>query len=102
LVRRALDCLKEPPARNRSASLATYLRYLHYYVRLRAGLRYKINLVSEKWLTPQDWLYCPLPDRLFFLYYFMRPVLWIPRRLSGWRGRTVNGSPGSPHGPAAG
>jgi hypothetical protein len=36
-----------------------------------------------KYLTgPGDWKYFPLPENLFFLYFPLRPFLWISRRLS--------------------
>jgi hypothetical protein len=35
-----------------------------------------------KYLTgPGDWKFFPLPENIFFLYYPLRPFLWLTRRL---------------------
>ena len=59
-------------------------RVLYYLTRLRLRRRVssKVGMLVRKFLfQPRDWLAVPLPDFLFFLYFPLRPVIPIYRRL---------------------
>jgi hypothetical protein len=38
------------------------------------------NEWARAWISPSDWETVPLPDRLFWLYPFLRPAAWLIRR----------------------
>ncbi len=46
-----------------------------------SGTRYVLRETSRSLLQPHDFGALDLPDRLFWLYYLLRPVLWIRRAL---------------------
>ena len=48
---------------------------------LKVGLRYKWDCISRLFISPQDWNILRLPTNLFMLYYFLRPFLFVIRRL---------------------
>ena len=62
------------------------LNFDYYFSKLYGFLlfkspTYKIKYIKDHMTTiSADWTYFSLPDRLFFLYHFMRPVLWFYRR----------------------
>jgi hypothetical protein len=50
-----------------------------YRLKLRKGLKYKWHVILQTWLDEKDWREFPLPDSLFFLYFLLRPFLWLRR-----------------------
>ena len=52
-----------------------------YHFMLRRGWREKIETMRAIFINPDDWDQVPLPDPLFPLYYLLRPVLYLQRRL---------------------
>ena len=48
-----------------------------------SGMRYKLHEARSLLVQPQDFGKIDLPDRLFWLYYLLRPVLWISRVFDG-------------------
>ena len=53
---------------------------------LKPDLRYVLHEMSATMIAPRDWARIDLPDRLFFLYFPLRPLLWLMRKPEG-RGR---------------
>jgi hypothetical protein len=53
-----------------------------YRLSLKSDWRYLASQAKREWFTPVDWDTVRLPDALFFLYPFVRPVGWLARR---WR-----------------
>ena len=47
-----------------------------YFSQLKKSLIYKIKCFTFLTLKPEIWTEVQLPDSLFFLYYFVRPVIW--------------------------
>jgi hypothetical protein len=54
-----------------------------YQLRLQSGLRYWWALSALRWNNPRDWETIRLPEALFFLYYVIKPVAFIIRKLRG-------------------
>jgi len=48
-------------------------------VRMTPGFQAKIQRASAFWIFPDDWQVVPLPDRLFWFYFILRPFLWLGR-----------------------
>ena len=44
--------------------------------------RFNLALFLKYFTGPGDWKFLPLPESLFFLYFPLRPFLWISRRVS--------------------
>lgn len=60
------------------------LRYKFYLSGFKRSFRYKAQVWLAMRTNPPDWQTIRLPERLFFLYYFLRPVLYfIGRRKPG-------------------
>ncbi len=55
----------------------TRFRLPIYKMRLKKGFIYKLNCWSILQPTFNDWKMVRLPDRLFFLYFPMRPLIWF-------------------------
>ncbi|MBI4647130.1 MAG: nucleotidyltransferase family protein [Bacteroidia bacterium] len=57
----------------------------HFYLSFKSflfikpGLRHKLNIFLSLLTSYHDWEVLPLPEKLFFLYYFLRPFLWFYR-----------------------
>ena len=66
---------------------------------LKPALRYVLHEMSAAMIAPRDWARIDLPDKLFFLYFPLRPLLWLASKPEG-RGRAQRR--GFPSGPAAG
>ena len=49
---------------------------------LKSGWRYWAYQLASEAITPFDWVAFPLPDRLFGLYFLVRPVGWLIRHWS--------------------
>ena len=63
-----------------------WLRRYSFWARLhswslRRDFRYRAREVLGVLIWPPDWDTIPLPDALFWLYPFLRPVAWAMRRL---------------------
>lgn len=56
-------------------------------LRLRRSWRYRLRILWRMAHRPADWSQCALPDRLFFLYVPLRPVLFIDRAVRRVVGR---------------
>lgn len=54
-----------------------------YLMKFKKSLRYKIHVWLALRTNMLDWQTIKLPPRLFFLYYFLRPVLIILNRKKG-------------------
>ena len=60
---------------------------------LKLDLRYVLHEMLATLIAPRDWARIDLPDRLFFLYFPLRPLLWLTRKPES-RGRVQrSGSP---------
>jgi hypothetical protein len=57
-----------------------YRGFINYDLLLRSDLMYKIKLAQGKFTVHSDWLTLHLPRQLFFLYYPLRPFLWLKRQ----------------------
>lgn len=57
------------------------LKRISYDLSLKADYRYKINHLRKNSTNDLDWDVLPLPGSLFFLYYPLRPFLWLKRNL---------------------
>lgn len=57
-------------------------QYIQYHLGLRDNIRYKKNLLLVHAANIDDWKIIKLPDRLFFLYFLLRPFLWLYRHYS--------------------
>jgi len=62
-----------------------------YLVKLRKEWKFKLQTLAQTWIVKKDWDEFPLPDSLFFLYFFLHPFLWL-RRCFG-RGRARQAKP---------
>lgn len=66
-----------------SDKLQWYLGFRTYHLWiLKKSLIYKLYWLQAYATDQADWKLLPLPDALFFLYYPLRPILWLltPRR----------------------
>ena len=61
----------------KSKGLVAYTKALRYKISLKKSWAYKTDYFKA--FTINDFLLIKLPDSLFFLYYFLRPFLWIKR-----------------------
>ncbi|MFP4059901.1 MAG: nucleotidyltransferase family protein [Bacteroidales bacterium] len=55
-------------------------RRLWYMINLKDDLNYKIRCIRRTGTNPGDWKILQLPDKLFFLYFILRPFTWILSR----------------------
>ncbi|MEL7567614.1 MAG: nucleotidyltransferase family protein [Dehalobacterium sp.] len=61
-----------------------------YHLRLRSGWQHKLSyLFSLLQPMSRDFRLISLPDRLYPLYYLIRPMTWLGRRLSSFSRRTM-------------
>ncbi|MGM0551183.1 MAG: nucleotidyltransferase domain-containing protein [Bacteroidota bacterium] len=60
------------------------LASLRYRLMLQPAWSYKFALLWRLRTHYTDWEFFPLPDKLFFLYYPLRPFLLIAKALSGF------------------
>jgi len=58
-------------------------RMMRYLGRLRGGLAYRWRELTGSLVNPPDWQRLQLPDRLFFLYLPLRPVMRLLRGKGG-------------------
>lgn len=52
-------------------------RTIPYNVRRRRGLKYKLAALKRKWVTTAQFRDYDMPDCLFPLYLFVRPLFWL-------------------------
>jgi hypothetical protein len=55
-------------------------RYKVYLMRLKSGFRYKSQVFLSLLTNSGDWEVVNLPGRLFFLYYLLRPFIFLINR----------------------
>jgi hypothetical protein len=61
-------------------SLKDHILKLHYDFKLRPDFRYKLlGCLGGIPTSPNDWSILHLPDKLFLLYYFLRPFIRLRR-----------------------
>lgn len=58
-----------------------YSRLLKYKLTLMKGWTYKKDVIHQNFTDNADWEKLCLPSRLFYLYYLLRPFLWLKRQL---------------------
>lgn len=56
------------------------LKYFWYLWKINAG-KWNPYFLLNLFTTPNDWKLIPLPRSLFFLYFPLRPLIWLFRRL---------------------
>jgi hypothetical protein len=61
----------------RPAEAADKLKDLPYRLSMRGSWRYKFHLIFRLRTHHTNWAAVRLPDYLFFLYYPLRPLLWL-------------------------
>ncbi|MFW5916564.1 MAG: nucleotidyltransferase family protein [Bacteroidota bacterium] len=77
MVRKALDAIPE----YRTELKSHKLRNLLYQLWLRRNLKYKLTLIFRLRTHHSDWSRVPLPDYLFFLYYPLRPLIYMMNKV---------------------
>jgi len=71
----------EMPRRGSRRGIMRYSLWARLYrMGLKSDWRYRASQASREWFTPLDWRTLRLPDALFWLYPFVRPVGWMVRR----------------------
>lgn len=56
-------------------------RLLQYLLGLKKDFRYQWAVLTAEFFCPTDWKTVPLPDTLFPLYFILRPILSVWRKL---------------------
>jgi hypothetical protein len=69
-----------PRRRSRRGALRYSVWARLYRLSIKSDWRYRGRQVMREWFTPADWSTLRLPDALFWLYPFVRPVGWVVRR----------------------
>ncbi len=77
MVRKALDIIPE----YRTELKSNKFRNLLYQLWLRRNLKYKLTLIFRLRTHHSDWSRVPLPDYLFFLYYPLRPLMYMMNKV---------------------
>ena len=74
----------KPPNENLagfSNNVTWYFNYIiQYHAMLRKNVSYKLQQLALYTVNTNDWQDFPLPDALFFLYYPLRPFIWLIRQ----------------------
>jgi hypothetical protein len=87
LATRSLKFVLNPRFTDEEMERVLGIRYILYWMKLKKGLRYKWNTLTQYSASPDDWLELPLPDALYPLYLPLRPLLRLkrnrPRRHGG-------------------
>ncbi len=68
-------------ARRKKMPLFGSLRIISTNLKMKAGVRYKIQYFIKQWISYHDWKVLPLPAALFWLYFPLRPFLWLYRNI---------------------
>ena len=63
---------------------------------LKPDLRYVLHEMFAAMIAPRDWARIDLPDKLFFLYFPLRPLLWLTRKPEGRERAQRRGFPSEP------
>lgn len=64
----------------RDSKIFEKLARWRYMLLLKTDLKYRWTETMGYLHHPEDWRRLPLPDRLFWLYLPLRPLLWLARR----------------------
>lgn len=72
-------------AQRTSTSLGKLWQELQYTTRLQNGLSYKLACFFHLRTSTRDWDLLHLPPGLSCLYYPLRPILYLMRRVRSWR-----------------
>lgn len=72
----ALKSINEPEKKLKTRKLGR-LRRFYYLLCLKPDLTYKKQILTSLFVFPKDWQKIQLPDRLFFVYYLIRPITWF-------------------------
>ncbi len=64
-------------AEKRNAFGVSKFKKLFYYLRLKKDFSYWCHVVVRVISNQSDWKVLPLPDKLFFLYVPLKPLLWL-------------------------
>lgn len=70
----------------KGTSSPSKIRSSIYRARLKNGLAYKINCFKLFSTHYDDWKHVKLPDTLFFLYFPLRSIIWLYKKLIKKRG----------------
>jgi hypothetical protein len=65
------------------SSIKEQLDKLSYHWNLTDSLLPKVRLFNNAMTNIRDWELLPLPSLLFFLYYPIKPMLWLYRKIYG-------------------
>ena len=85
LYRRPMQLLSDPEKASKQWRTTGELAIsLPYEMQFKLSGRYQWDLLQNRILTPTDFEWLPLPARYFWLYYPLRPLLFLMRR---WKGR---------------
>lgn len=84
-------CHRNSPALWRQLPLKLALKLL-----LKPDWRYVRHEMSAVLIAPRNWGRIDLPDKLFFLYFPLRPLLWLTQQLEGWGRAHRRGSSSAP------
>lgn len=63
-----------------SATLNEKTSRFIFLLKQNRGTFFRKKFWKKNLTSPTDWKFFPLPDRLFRLYYLLRPVLWLLRQ----------------------
>jgi hypothetical protein len=72
-IQKPVEALRE----NKPPDALDKLKDMPYHIRLRRRLKFKVYLFLRLRTHHTNWAIVRLPDYLFFLYYPLRPVLWV-------------------------
>jgi hypothetical protein len=73
LVKNALKAANKPFEK----LLGLKIKQKVYFLKLKTGLKYKLQVLSVLGTNKGDWKLVKLPDSLFFIYYILRPVTFV-------------------------
>ena len=76
-IQKPVEALRE----NKPPDALDKLKDMPYHIRLRRRIKFKIFLFLRLRTHHTNWAIVRLPDYLFFLYYPLRPVLWVRKVL---------------------
>lgn len=66
-----------------SGTFVENVRQIRYLLRLSPKIQYKWEILWRTSLYPPDWKSFKVPDALFPLYYILRPLFWVQRKIEG-------------------
>lgn len=74
--RRATMIARSLPDIWRSGRMPPLWRKIPLRIALKPNPRFALHELSRLMVEPEDWGRVQLPDRLFYLYFLLRPLLW--------------------------